>query len=153
MRCSKCGCIESRVLDSRPFDNYNTIKRRRECAECKFRFTTYERAESVSMSVVKKDGTREEYDRQKIIRGVKKACEKRPVSMEQIEELVSRIEGEIFSTSLGEVNSSEIGEYVMKYLKNLDDVAYVRFASVYRQFKDINTFMDELQKILKDKTD
>lgn len=151
MRCSKCGCVESRVLDSRPFDNYNTIRRRRECVECKHRFTTYERAVSVSVPVVKKDGTREEYDREKLLKGIIRACEKRPVSMDDIEELANKVENDLFSTSQNEVNSSDIGEYVMKYLKDLDDVAYVRFASVYRQFKDINTFMEELQKILNDK--
>ena len=152
MKCNKCGCIESKVLDSRPFDNYNTIRRRRECLECKHRFTTYERSVSVTLPVVKKDGTIEEYDREKIIRGIMRACEKRPVSMDQIEEIASKVETELFSTSQNEIKSSDIGEYIMKYLKELDDVAYVRFASVYRQFKDINTFMDELQKILKDKT-
>ncbi|MBR4396161.1 MAG: transcriptional repressor NrdR [Eubacteriaceae bacterium] len=148
MKCPKCGCVESRVLDSRPFDNYNAIRRRRECTECKFRFTTYERAVSVSMMVVKRDSTREEYDRTKIIKGIMKACEKRPVSIDQIEEIVSEIENELFETSAGEVLSTDIGEAVMRHLKDVDDVAYVRFASVYRQFKDVNTFMDELQKIL-----
>ena len=151
MKCPKCGCIESKVLDSRPFDDYNSIRRRRECTECKFRFTTHERAVFVSLVVVKKDLTREEYDRNKIIKGVMKSCEKRPVSLEQIEEMVTGIEAELFSTSAGEVQSSEIGEAVMEKLKDLDEVAYVRFASVYRQFKDIDTFMDGLQKILKDR--
>lgn len=150
MKCTKCGYIESKVIDSRPADDYSTIRRRRECLECHFRFTTYERVESLPLVVVKKDGTREQYDRNKIIKGIMKACEKRPVSMEQIEKMVSEIEAELYSTSLNEIYSTEIGEQIMKHLKNLDEVAYVRFASVYRHFKDINTFMEELELLLKE---
>ncbi len=153
MKCSRCGCIESKVLDSRPYDDYNTIRRRRECLECKFRFTTYERAVSVALPVVKRDGTREEYDRDKIIKGIMKSCEKRPVSMNQIESLVNDIETELFATSQNEILSTEIGEHIMRHLKTLDEVAYVRFASVYRQFKDINTFMEELENILKERNE
>ncbi len=150
MKCTKCGYIESKVIDSRPADDYSTIRRRRECLECHFRFTTYERMESLPLVVVKKDGTREQFDRNKIIKGIMKACEKRPVSMEQIEKMVSEIEAELYSTSLNEIYSTEIGEQIMKQLKNLDEVAYVRFASVYRHFKDINTFMEELEMLLKE---
>lgn len=151
MKCPKCNCIESKVLDSRPYDDYATIKRRRECVECKYRFTTYERTETLSLSVIKKDNTREEYDRTKIIKGIMKACEKRPISMQQIEDVTSDIESDLFSTTQSEITSDEIGELVMNKLKDLDEVAYVRFASVYRQFKDVNTFMDELEKILKER--
>ncbi|MFA0815970.1 MAG: transcriptional regulator NrdR [Anaerofustis sp.] len=150
MKCSKCGCIESKVIDSRPADEYATIRRRRECLECHYRFTTYERVESLPMVVVKKDGTRETFDRNKIIKGIMKACEKRPVSMDQIETMASNIESELSATSSSEIASSDIGEAIMLQLKNIDDVAYVRFASVYRRFKDINTFMEELNLLLKE---
>ncbi len=151
MKCPKCGCIESKVIDSRPAEDYKTIRRRRECLECKYRFTTYERLESVPLFVVKRDGTREEYDRNKCVRGLVKACEKRPVSMEQIENLVSDAETELFATSENEITSTRIGEALMNRLKHMDDVAYVRFASVYRQFKDLNTFVDELELLLKER--
>ena len=148
MKCSKCDCVESRVIDSRPSEDFLTIRRRRECVECKNRFTTYERMETSPILVIKKDGTREVFDHSKIIGGILKACEKRPVSLGQIEEIASKIESDILSASKSEIPSFEIGELVMSYLKALDEVAYVRFASVYRHFKDINTFMEELQQIL-----
>jgi transcriptional repressor NrdR len=151
MKCPKCNHIESKVIDSRPAEDLKTIRRRRECLECKYRFTTYERLESVPLFVVKRDGTREEYDRNKCIRGLVKACEKRPVSMEQIENLVSDAETELFATSENEISSTRIGEAIMNRLKHMDDVAYVRFASVYRQFKDLNTFVVELELLLKER--
>ena len=150
MKCPKCGYIESKVIDSRPADDYLSIRRRRECLDCQNRFTTYEKMEALPFVVVKKDGTREQYDRDKIIKGIMKACEKRPVSMEQIEKLAMDIETELFATSQNEISSSDIGEEIMKHLKNTDEVAYVRFASVYRHFKDINTFMEELKLLLKE---
>ena len=134
MKCPKCGYIESKVIDSRPADDYLSIRRRRECLDCQNRFTTYEKMEALPFVVVKKDGTREQYDRDKIIKGIMKACEKRPVSMEQIEKLAMDIETELFATSQNEISSSDIGEEIMKQLKNTDEVAYVRFASVYRHF-------------------
>jgi transcriptional repressor NrdR len=150
MKCPQCGYIESKVIDSRPTEDYTAIRRRRECLECHNRFTTYERIENMPVMVVKKDGTREQFDRNKFIMGVMKACEKRPVSMEQIEKLVSEIEAELNATAKSEITSSEIGEAIMHALKQLDEVAYVRFASVYRHFRDINTFMDELKLMLKE---
>ncbi len=150
MKCSKCGYIESKVIDSRPADDYATIRRRRECLECHHRFTTYERVETLPLVVVKKDGARETFDRNKIIKGIMKACEKRPVSMEQIEKMSSQIESDLSATSSSEISSSDIGEAIMLQLKNIDEVAYVRFASVYRRFKDINTFMEELNMLLKE---
>ena len=150
MKCPKCGYIESKVIDSRPADDYLSIRRRRECLDCQNRFTTYEKMEALPFVVVKKDGTREQYDRNKIIKGIMKACEKRPVSMEQIDKLALDIETELFATSQNEISSSAIGEEIMKQLKNTDEVAYVRFASVYRHFKDINTFMEELKLLLKE---
>ena len=150
MKCPKCGFIESKVIDSRPADDYLSIRRRRECLDCQNRFTTYEKMEALPFVVVKKDGTREQYDRNKIIKGIMKACEKRPVSMEQIDKLAMDIETELFATSQNEISSSAIGEEIMKQLKNTDEVAYVRFASVYRHFKDINTFMEELKSLLKE---
>lgn len=150
MKCSKCGYIESKVIDSRPADDYATIRRRRECLECHHRFTTYERVETLPLVVVKKDGARETFDRNKIIKGIMKACEKRPVSMEQIEKMASQIESDLSATSSSEISSCDIGEAIMLQLKNIDEVAYVRFASVYRRFKDINTFMEELNMLLKE---
>ncbi len=150
MKCPKCGYIESKVIDSRPADDYLSIRRRRECLDCQNRFTTYEKMEALPFVVVKKDGTREQYDRNKIVKGIMKACEKRPVSMEQIDKLAMDIETELFATSQNEISSSDIGEEIMKQLKNTDEVAYVRFASVYRHFKDINTFMEELKLLLKE---
>jgi transcriptional repressor NrdR len=155
MRCPYCNCIESRVIDSRPAEEYTIIRRRRECVECGKRFTTYEKVERIPLMVIKKDGRREPFDIDKIKNGIIKACEKRPVSMDDIEDVVSDIEKQVYTDVKSEITSHEIGEMVMKHLKHLDEVAYVRFASVYRQFRDVNTFMDELKKLLneRDKTE
>ena len=153
MKCPSCSHLESRVLDSRTSADGTNIKRRRECLNCQKRFTTFETIETRAVMVIKKDKTRELFDREKLVRGMIKACEKRPVSLSQIEKSVSEIESTIQNSMNGEVASTEIGELVMDKLKSLDDVAYVRFASVYRQFKDINTFMDEIKKILGEKKD
>jgi transcriptional repressor NrdR len=139
------------VIDSRPTDEGNSIRRRRECLECKRRFTTYEKIEEIPLIVVKKDRSRESFNRDKIRNGIIKACEKRPVSMQTIEHIVEELEKELQSSLEKEIESVHIGELLMQYLKDTDEVAYVRFASVYRQFKDINTFMDELKKILNEK--
>lgn len=148
MRCPVCGHLESKVLDSRPSSEGASIRRRRECLACSKRFTTFETIEIVSFMVVKKDKTREIFDRTKVKKGIVRACEKRPVTMEQIENAVSEIEQALLSNMRSEIPSNEIGELVMTKLKELDEVAYVRFASVYRQFKDITTFRDELNKLL-----
>ncbi len=148
MRCLFCGHTESKVIDSRQADEGTTIRRRRECLECGKRFTTYEKIESIPIIVVKKDGTRESFDRAKIINGILRACEKRPISLDEIESIVDEIEGKLYNLLEREVSSEKIGEMVMERLQKLDDIAYVRFASVYRQFKDINSFMDELAKII-----
>ncbi|AEE95943.1 transcriptional regulator NrdR [Mahella australiensis] len=151
MRCPYCNCIESRVIDSRPAEEYTIIRRRRECVECGKRFTTYEKVERIPLMVIKKDGRREPFDIDKIKNGIIKACEKRPVSMDDIEDVVSDIEKQVYTDVKSEITSHEIGEMVMKHLKDLDEVAYVRFASVYRQFRDVNTFMDELKKLLNER--
>ncbi len=151
MKCPFCGFEESKVIDSRPTDEGERIRRRRECISCSKRFTTYEIIESVPIIVVKKDKSRETFDRQKIFNGMIKACEKRPVSLETIENAVSDIESSLQNSLDREVTSDHIGEMVMTKLKDIDEVAYVRFASVYRQFKDIGTFMDELSKLLSEK--
>lgn len=151
MKCPFCGCAESKVIDSRPTDEGERIRRRRECTSCEKRFTTYEIIETVPVIVVKKDKSREAFDRVKLFNGLLRACEKRPVSISQIEKAVSEIESELQNSLDREVTSVHIGELAMEKLKTLDEVAYVRFASVYRQFKDINTFMEELTKILKEK--
>jgi transcriptional repressor NrdR len=143
-----CDNIESKVVDSRPVDDGAAIRRRRECLNCGKRFTTYEKVESLPVFVIKKDGKRESFDIEKIKKGILTACEKREVSYDSIEDLINRIEREIYNTPKNEVTSHEIGEIVMSGLKDLDEVAYVRFASVYRQFKDINTFKEELNKLL-----
>lgn len=148
MKCPTCGHLESKVLDSRPANEGSSIRRRRECLGCGKRFTTFETVEIVSFMVVKKDKTREIFDRTKIKKGIVRACEKRPVTMEQIETAVSEIEQTLLSSMRSEISTEEIGELVMSKLKTLDEVAYVRFASVYRQFKDITTFRDELNKLL-----
>lgn len=148
MRCPFCGYEESKVIDSRPTDEGEKIRRRRECIACSKRFTTYEIIETVPIVVVKKDKSRQAFDRVKLFNGMLRACEKRPVSIDQIEKVVSDIETELQNSLDREVTSVHIGELVMDKLKGLDEVAYVRFASVYRQFKDINTFMDELTKLL-----
>ncbi|MBQ3137672.1 MAG: transcriptional regulator NrdR [Clostridia bacterium] len=151
MKCPFCSYEESKVIDSRPTDEGEKIRRRRECISCGKRFTTYEIIESVPIIVVKKDKSRQAFDRVKLFNGMLRACEKRPVSIEQMEKVVSDIEAELQNSLDREVTSVHIGELVMDRLKTLDEVAYVRFASVYRQFKDINTFMDELAKLLGEK--
>ncbi len=151
MKCPYCGFVEDKVIDSRPTEEHNAIRRRRECLQCMKRFTTYEKVESVPLMVIKKDKTRQAFDREKLLNGLLRACEKRPVSIEQLEKLVDEIEVQILNTLKREITTQEIGEMVMTNLKELDEVAYVRFASVYRQFRDINTFMEELHKLLKDK--
>ena len=148
MKCPFCGYEESKVIDSRPTDEGEKIRRRRECIKCAKRFTTYEIIENVPIVVVKKDKTREVFDRSKLIKGMLTACEKRPVSVGDIERAIDEIEAEIQNSLDREVTSVRIGELVMDKLKDIDEVAYVRFASVYRQFKDINTFMSELKKLL-----
>ena len=151
MKCPFCGCEESKVIDSRPTDEGERIRRRRECITCAKRFTTYEIIESVPVIVVKKDKSREVFDRNKLFNGMLRACEKRPVSLDSIESAVNEIEATLQNSLDREVTSVHIGELAMDKLKDLDEVAYVRFASVYRQFKDINTFMDELAKLLREK--
>ena len=148
MKCPFCGFADSKVIDSRPAEDGTTIRRRRECLECQKRFTTYEIIERMPLVVIKRDGSRESFDKVKIINGVIRACEKRPVTMTQIEGLANEIELELRGRLESEVKSEAIGEMVMSRLKDLDEVAYVRFASVYRSFKDINTFMEELTKLL-----
>lgn len=148
MKCPFCGEDNTRVIDSRPSDDNNSIRRRRQCDECSKRFTTYEKVESIPLVVIKKDNIRESYDRSKIEAGIFRSCHKRPISVDQINELVDEIENAIFNLEEKEISSSIIGEIVMDKLKGLDPVAYVRFASVYREFKDVNTFMNELKKIL-----
>lgn len=149
MRCSNCHNKSTKVLDSRPIEEGRSIRRRRECEECGFRFTTFERIEEVPLIVVKKDGARQEYSRDKLIRGLIKACEKRPVPMEKIEGIAVEVEKELRNTGVSEIDSKEIGEMVMDRLSHIDEVAYVRFASVYRQFKDITVFLDELKDLIK----
>lgn len=151
MKCPHCGYIESKVIDSRPTDDNTAIRRRRECLSCAQRFTTYEKVETIPLIVVKKNGNRESFDRNKLMNGIIKSCEKRPVSIEQIEHMVNDIESEIQKIAKKEVSSTVIGEEIMKRLKDVDEVAYVRFASVYRQFKDVNSFMDELKSMLSDR--
>lgn len=149
MRCKKCGCEESKVIDSRSTENGLSIRRRRECVNCQYRFTTYERIETIPIVVIKKNDLREPFDRDKMINGILRSCEKRPVSVTQIEELVDSIELELNNNLVREIKSSEIGELIIERLKKIDEIAYVRFASVYRQFKDINEFKKELNKLLK----
>ena len=148
MKCPFCGHENTRVIDSRPAEDNNSIRRRRACDECDKRFTTYEKVETIPLIIIKKDNNRETYDRSKIEAGVLRACHKRPISANQITQLVDEVETEIFSKEEKEISSRVIGELVMNKLKDLEAVAYVRFASVYREFKDINTFMDELKKVL-----
>ena len=151
MKCIYCGHLESKVVDSRPTDEGSSIRRRRECLACRKRFTTYEKIDSLPLLVVKKDGERVPFDSDKIKIGIIKACEKRPVPMQEIEALVATVEKTIFNSLRQEITSNEIGELVMQGLKELDDVAYVRFASVYKEFKDVDTFMKELQRLLAEK--
>lgn len=148
MKCPFCAVDNTRVIDSRPADDNSSIRRRRECDNCGKRFTTYEKVEAIPLIVIKKDKNREPYEREKITSGVLRSCHKRPVSVDQIEECVDRIETTIFNLEQKEVESTVIGEIVMDTIKDLDQVAYVRFASVYREFKDVNTFMNELKKLL-----
>ncbi|MDO4976639.1 MAG: transcriptional regulator NrdR [Eubacteriales bacterium] len=147
MRCPFCGMDNTRVIDSRPADENYSIRRRRSCDGCGRRFTTYEKVEAIPLTVIKKDRSREVYDRNKIMGGVLRACHKRPIPVERIEETVDAIENDIFRIECKEIDCNDIGEIVMNHLKDLDQVAYVRFASVYRQFKDVNTFMSELKKM------
>ncbi|MHC0037403.1 transcriptional regulator NrdR [Pseudoneobacillus sp. C159] len=149
MKCPSCQHNGTRVLDSRPVDEAKAIRRRRECEECNFRFTTFEKVEEIPLIVVKKEGTREEFSREKVLRGLIKACEKRPVALKELEDIVSEVEKELRSTGISEIKSDAIGEMVMDRLAKIDEVAYVRFASVYRQFKDINVFIDELKELIK----
>ena len=151
MKCPFCGFSDSKVIDSRPADEGNTIRRRRECLDCQKRFTTYEIIERMPLVVIKRDGSRQSFDRIKIINGLVRACEKRPVTMAQIERAADEVEQELRGRLESEVKSERIGEMVMARLKEMDQVSYVRFASVYRSFKDIETFMDELAKILNEK--
>ncbi|WP_164216805.1 transcriptional regulator NrdR [Virgibacillus sp. YIM 98842] len=149
MRCSNCHNKSTKVLDSRPIEEGQAIRRRRECEACGFRFTTFERLEEVPLIVVKKDGTRQEFSREKLVRGLIRACEKRPVPLEKIEEIALDTEKELRNRGNAEVDSKEVGEIVMDRLSSVDEVAYVRFASVYRQFKDISVFLDELKDLIK----
>ena len=149
MKCPYCGEENTKVIDSRPAEENNAIRRRRQCLKCKKRFTTYEKVENIPLIVIKKDDIREPYDRGKIEAGIVRSCHKRPVSYEQIVSAVEDVENKIFNMEKKEISSRVIGEIVMERLKELDQVAYLRFASVYREFKDVNTFMDELKKLLK----
>ena len=151
MKCPYCGDEESKVIDSRPTEDGERIRRRRECLRCRKRFTTYEVVETLPLMVIKKDNSREAFDRQKLLNGMLRSCEKRPVSYQTLEKAVSNIEQTLLNSYDREVSSVRIGELTMQELKKIDEVAYVRFASVYRQFRDIQTFMDELNKLLMDK--
>lgn len=148
MKCPFCGSDNTRVIDSRPADDNTSIRRRRLCDDCEKRFTTYEKVETIPLIIIKKDNNREQYDRSKIEAGVLRACHKRPISAAQINQLIDEVETEIFNREEKEISSTLIGEIVMDKIKDLDSVAYVRFASVYREFKDVNTFMSELKKML-----
>ena len=151
MKCQFCSCVDSKVIDSRPTDDGNSIRRRRECTNCGRRFTTYEKVELSPLFVVKRDGRRESFDSQKIKAGILHACDKLPVSMQQIDEIVTRVEQKAYSSMDGEIQSEKIGDMVMAELKELNDVAYVRFAAVYRKFTDVGTFMNELKKLVDEK--
>lgn len=151
MKCPFCGFYETKVVDSRPTDEGRTIRRRRECSKCGKRFTTYEKMEETPLIVVKKDNTREAFNREKILSGIVRACEKRPVTVKQMDDIVDNVEAMLQNAMNREVASTEIGEIVMKALKDIDEVSYVRFASVYRQFRDLNSFMEEVKKILDEK--
>ena len=151
MYCPKCGYIDSKVVDSRQSEDRKTIRRRRECLKCKHRFTTYERYEETPLVVQKKDGTTEEFDREKILKGLIRAAEKRPVSIESMNEIVDSIEKELSNSMAKQVKSKQIGEMVMDRLKDVDEISYVRFASVYRSFKDTKSFYEELKKMIEDR--
>ncbi len=152
MKCPFCGNESQKVIDSRPSEENNAIRRRRQCDECGRRFTTYEVIESTPLMIVKKDNTREQYSREKIQAGLMRSCHKLPVSMQEIENLIDDIENTLFNSMQKEIPSTYIGNLVMEKLKELNEVAYVRFASIYREFRDVNTFMDELQSLIKKKT-
>ena len=151
MKCQYCSCTESKVIDSRPADEGTSIRRRRECLACQRRFTTYETIERLPLVVIKRDGSRQTFDKNKLINSMLKACEKRSVALSDLEKIAGEIEQDLQNELEREIPTSEIGEMVMKRMKDLDEVSYVRFASVYRQFKDINTFMEELTHLLEDK--
>lgn len=151
MKCPYCSHVETKVVDSRPTEDGTSIRRRRECLKCGKRFTTYEIIENIPVLVIKKDGSREPFNKRKMLNGLLRACEKRPVSLNELEDLVEDIEKSVYNSLDQEITSKKLGEMVMNKLRDIDEVSYVRFASVYRQFKDINTFMDELNKILKEK--
>ena len=151
MKCPFCSSLESKVVDSRPSEESNSIRRRRECLACHKRFTTYETVESLPLVVIKKDGGRQTFDKMKVLNGMIKACEKRPVPFATLQQMADEIEQEVQNSLEREISTDEIGEMVMSRLKNVDEVAYVRFASVYRQFKDINTFLEELNRLLEEK--
>ena len=148
MKCPFCAFEEQKVIETRPVEESNSIRRRRECLNCQKRFTTYEKIENISLIVIKKNKTREDFDREKILDGLRRACQKRPVSLSQLENIVNEIEQQLSNSLEREITSEHIGELVMQKLKEIDEVSYVRFASVYRQFRDINTFMEELKKLL-----
>lgn len=151
MRCPYCDYLESKVIDSRPIDDGSSIRRRRECLKCEKRFTTYEQIESVPLVIIKKDGKRQTYNRQKLLNGILRACEKTPVSFAQIENVVLEVESVLNSSLDREISSTQIGELVMDKLKKINDIAYVRFASVYREFRDVNSFMEELSTLIHQK--
>ena len=151
MRCPYCGNLESKVVDSRPSDEGSSIRRRRECLVCHRRFTTYETMESLPLVVIKRDGSRQTFDKSKVLSGMLRACEKRPVAFDTLERIANEIEQTLQNEMTREITTTNIGEMVMERLRTVDEVAYVRFASVYRQFKDISTFMEELNKLLKEK--
>ncbi len=151
MKCPFCDYLESKVIDSRPIDDGASIRRRRECLKCEKRFTTYEQIESVPIVIIKKDGKRQTYNRQKLLNGILRACEKTPVTFAQVEAMVLEIEGVINSSLDREISSTKIGELVMDKLKKINDIAYVRFASVYREFRDVNSFMEELNSLIRPK--
>ncbi|MCM3619407.1 transcriptional regulator NrdR [Sutcliffiella horikoshii] len=148
MKCPACNHNGTKVLDSRPVEEGRSIRRRRECESCSYRFTTFEKVEEMPLIVVKKEGIREEFSREKVLRGLIRACEKRPVALKQLEDIVVEVEKELRNIGISEVKSDMVGEMVMERLSKIDEVAYVRFASVYRQFKDINVFLDELKEII-----
>ena len=147
MKCPKCGYLESKVIDSRPADEGGCIRRRRECLQCQHRFTTYERVEEIPIMVIKKDGSRQVFDRTKLLNGIMRACEKRPVPFYEMEHLAGEIESSLSNSMQNEVPSKQIGEMVMEGLKKIDEVAYVRFASVYKEFRDVDSFLAELQQL------
>lgn len=151
MKCPYCGFADGKVIDSRSAEDGNAIRRRRECLKCQRRYTTYETLETISLAVIKADNSRQPYDREKIVRGIIRACEKRPVSLADMEQIANDVESELYQSMEKEVSSLEIGEKVMKHLKKVDEVAYVRFASVHKHFSDIETFMDELKKLIDEK--